>query len=148
MNKIIFVCTGNTCRSPMAEIILKKLLKDANIKGVKISSAGTMAVDGEPMSENSKKALKQLGFRLYGFKSKQLTPNMAKKADMLICMTSSHKQSLYGLKNAFTLAEVTGTYDVSDPYGLSLEYYIKTAKQIKNACEIIVNEIKKVRGEE
>ncbi|MBR5192352.1 MAG: low molecular weight protein arginine phosphatase [Clostridia bacterium] len=150
MNKIIFVCTGNTCRSPMAEIILKKLLKDANITNVKISSAGLMAVEGEKMSENSKIALKELGFRLYGFKSKRLTPNMVKKANMVICMTNSHKQSLsaYGFNNVYTLAEVTGTKDVIDPYGYDLSVYKKTAEQIKYACEIILKEIKKVRGEE
>ena len=148
MNKIIFVCTGNTCRSPMAEIILKKLLKDANVKGVKISSAGLMATDGDKMSENSKIALKKLGFRLYGFKSKLLTADMVKKADMVLCMTNSHKRSLVGFNNVYTLAEVTNTYDVSDPYGLGVEDYVKTANQIKLACEIIVKEIKKVRGEE
>lgn len=148
MNKIIFVCTGNTCRSPMAEIILKKILKDANVTNVKISSAGLMAVDGEKMSEYSKIALKELGFRLYGFKSKRLTPNMVKKANMVICMTNSHKESLKGFNNVYTLAEVTGTKDVIDPYGYDLSVYKKTAEQIKYACEIILKEIKKVRGEE
>ena len=96
MFRIMFVCHGNICRSPMAEIILKNKLKLAGVKGIRVSSAGLSAIDGQKMSENSQKALKLLGCKPYGFKSKQLTKKMVLSADVTICMTESHKRALVG----------------------------------------------------
>jgi len=127
----------------MAELILKRKFKENGIKGIRVSSAGIYAEDGDKMSKNSVYALRQIGINPYAFRSRLLTEDIINSADMIICMTEGHKSALSGYKKVYTLGELTGLPDVADPFGKSKEEYVKTRREIERACDVIVEDILK-----
>ena len=147
MRKIVFVCTGNTCRSPMAEVIMKNKIKCAGITDIRVTSAGLCANKGDKMSENSIKALRVMGYKSYGFKSKPVTKKLLLSADVVICMTSEHKRYIANFPNVRTISELSGLNEIIDPYGRDLSVYLNTSRQIADACEIILQKIIRQEGE-
>ena len=140
---VIFVCTGNTCRSPMAENILKSVLKKRGEAGkYNVKSAGLAAEVGSPMSPNAKSALSELGIKPGKHTAKQLTLRTAKSAYLIVCMTERHKSAI-NLPNCKTVAEICGGDDVPDPYGGDLNTYLKTARYLLYAADDIVDLLEK-----
>ena len=147
--KIIFVCTGNTCRSPMAEFIFKAYAKKNRLTGITVSSAG-LSAEGE-ITPEARAALAYLDVPFTKRKAKQLNSTMVTKNDLVVCMTASHKHAIVAhmgnLKKVVTVGELTGGKDVGDPYGQDIETYVAVAKYLQYASKEIadaLNEIKPI----
>ncbi len=95
--RILIVCTGNSCRSPIAEVLLRKRLKENNLDtDVEVLSAGTSAVSGMPASIGSVKAVKKHGASLEGFRSRVLSPKLCESADLVLVMEEAHREFIEG----------------------------------------------------
>lgn len=134
--KIVFVCTGNTCRSPMAEILLKSKLATLGVSGVKVYSAGIKATAGDGINPLAKEALCENGLSAGEFSSTLLTDKILTEAFALVCMTEKQRELLMDMRwnalrkkgeeqienNVYSFSEISG-YEVFDPYGKDIECY-------------------------
>lgn len=142
--RILFVCTGNTCRSPMAEGIFNKIASERGINAI-AKSAGIFAAGGQA-SENAVSVMKEIGVDINGRKSIQITEEMVRDAELIITMSKTHKEIL---NSAFTmtdkiktLAEFVGdTGDITDPFGADIDVYRTCRDLICCMIEKAVNKI-------
>lgn len=135
--KVLFVCTGNTCRSPMAEYLLRNKIKARKIRWWDVSSCGIRAEVGGTISKNSFAALAEKGISAEKFSPRQLTQKLIDSSTIVICMTAAQKQMLEACGNVFCIKDVCG-YDVPDPYGYGIEQYRITRDAIDRACDYII----------
>ena len=144
---IVFVCTGNTCRSPMAEVMASRIFAEAGL-AVRVSSAGVSAYCGQPASRHAVSVMEDCGLCLLSHKAALVTKSMLAAAQFVLTMTGSHREVLVsGYPEAkgkvFTLAEYTGgNGNVADPYGGSVDDYRECAAQIRELLVIATAKLK------
>lgn len=142
--RLLFVCTGNTCRSPMAEGFVNDMSQRMGLD-IAAVSAGVMTVDGLAASENAVLAMREYGIDISGHRSARIRKESLEAADMVLTMSQSHRDMLLSLgsdgKGIYTLKEFLGIaeLDVMDPYGGDINIYKDTAAEIKCLVEKLVD---------
>src|SRR5262245_33733366 len=154
MKTILFVCTGNICRSPMAEGLFRQAVKGRT--DFRVLSAGVGAAEGMPPSEYAVQALEELGIDISRQRSHVLTAELVQEADYIFGMTHSHVDAVTLLypqaaKKTFRLREFDETLedyeaDISDPIGGSYEIYRNCRDQIEQGIVALLRFIEQTSG--
>jgi len=152
IKSILVVCTGNSCRSVMAEGLFKKYLKEAGKGDIKVTSAGVVAMDGFAPTDETIEVMRGQGVDVSGMKSRRLTREIIKMSDLILVMEDVHKDFVLRLvpeaASKAHLLKKFGAYntrrypegaDVPDPIGKPIDFYKLSLQIIKEETKRVVS---------
>jgi protein-tyrosine phosphatase len=147
--RLLFVCTGNTCRSPLAAAALIDELGPDGVR-VDVSSAGTAAWEGQPATEASLEVARRDGIDLKGHRSRRATPTMVRAADLILVMEREHLRAVHTLgadpRHTHVLCEWPEpgepSLPVSDPFGASIEAYEEAWRRVRRHVKRIAPHVR------
>lgn len=139
MFNVTFVCTGNTCRSPMAEGIFRKLLEERNIKDISCRSCGLAAFPGDSATPQAVEVLKERGIDLSAHRSTVLNTYILDETDITVCMTVGHKNAIISVVPDCRIIVPAG--GIPDPYGGDTDIYRECADRIEAFLNVFLDSI-------
>lgn len=151
--KIMFICTGNICRSAMAEGIMKKMIKETNLD-VQVYSCGIYAQTGDGATYNAQEAVKEYDVDIKDHKATNIRESNIENMDLILCATNAHKINveylypnlkgkIYTMKEYAKLDNNGQDMDIKDPWGYDMNVYQNCAKEIEECNEKIIERLKK-----
>jgi protein-tyrosine phosphatase len=155
---VVVVCSGNTCRSPMAAAILVRDLAQLHgvapaalaARGITVRSAGILAGSGNPASPGAIEAARRAGLSLDSHRSRQLTPELAAEADLILAMSYEHElriRQLHPAAGSRVLLLDPGGNDVADPFGGSVEDYLSCFRRLEGLIRARLPEVAAIKGQ-
>ena len=144
---IMFVCTGNTCRSPMAEAAFRKLVTDSGVDDIEVFSSGAGALDGQPASRFAVETVKLWDIDLTAHKSQALTKSLIDQSDLIFALAATHYNTVLGLApeaydRTYLLKKFPESGDkgegVIDPIGMPLTVYNEVFLDITTVLELML----------
>ena len=152
--KIVFVCTGNTCRSPMAEIVFRRLVEEMGLTMLKVCSAGLQVAPKSTINEKSAQTLIDKGFEIDTFKPKKINEKLLVESLAIVCMTDVQRDLLMDMRwqamkaageeefenNVYAFSELAG-YEILDPYGKGIDCYHYVFELITGGMSSIIEKL-------
>lgn len=144
-DRLLFVCSGNTCRSPLAEALARQAIAERGIPDIEVASAGSSAWDGAPASDGALLVGMERGLDLGAHRSRQLTRDMVEEADLILAMSTHHRDAVASLGGAGKVhlltayaARASEGEGVADPFGSDLEAYRATAEELDREVRRVI----------
>lgn len=149
IRSILVVCTGNICRSPMAEGVLRERLKSAGMDHIRVASTGTNGWDAEPPTPQAVLACKEIRVDIAGLRSSLCTREMVESADLILAMEQGHLDAIRKwFQPEDAKLSLLGDYhpetpgmEIPDPYGRSVRYYRNILDLIRRCADGILQDL-------